>query len=68
MTEYNETINDDGFVEGTISRGEHMIRYHVEGKAIEDSKIQGLDILAEVRAAVVAELDNYAASSTTGSE
>jgi len=59
MIEQKEMIGEDGTVEGAMIKGEMTIGYRVEGKAIESGRLVGLDIMAEVRAAVTKELDSY---------
>ena len=57
MIEQKETIDDDGSVKGTMSKDEAVIHYRVEGKLIDSGRSDGLDIMAEVRAAIMAELE-----------
>ena len=61
MTEEKQIIGTDGLVKGTISKDEVAIHYQIEGRVFESAKLNGIDVLAEVRAAILTELDGYAA-------
>lgn len=52
----DEAENADGDVIGVIAIGHRKIKYYIDGKCIKDS---GIDVLGEVKKALVKELEGF---------
>ena len=55
MIEITETIAEDGTVRGTVTQGDRVLRYQINGAVIRQGHVDGIDVIAEVRGTIMKE-------------
>ena len=55
MIEITETIAEDGTVRGTVTQGDRVLRYQINGEVIRQGHDDGIDVIAEVRGVIMNE-------------